>query len=479
MANRRSFLQSGLLALGTLPIGNPVAFAHRDRQLPQTPLSSQGIPFHHRGYLGWITDLASQPDEFTAWPSMRLDERLLNDYETSFDILQRLGFNEISIWGLYVSRSWPLTIECCVTPSRGAMVERLIERAHAKGIRVLSGLGIYSWGFDEIIAANPPMNRGNPHAMCASEPVSWEWMRKVIDYVFTRFPIDGVSMQSADQGRCRCERCSSYSDAEYHALLNTRASEYIRNQWPKKTIGVNSWGLRFGDPSASPALEKMSRNIDYLIDVHDSSRSESKDYRKQLIRTLKCDFGTLGGPQVEPPQHWRRDQWFLPTAKRTSQHLTELAADGGRACEYYFHILENPGDEFTLWIAGKSLSDPSSRWEKKVQDSIEDLYETSRESIRDGLAELFLQSEDAYFKHRSGVSCGTLSLEPLIGDRPGSAIYLSESLNAAQRDAYANELRTIKTGFEKLSADVPPKSRIKKVIRCIENVLHDLEQLRR
>ena len=44
----------------------------------------------------------------TVWPSMRLDEKLLEDYRQTFALMQQLGFNEISIWGLYVSRDWPL-----------------------------------------------------------------------------------------------------------------------------------------------------------------------------------------------------------------------------------------------------------------------------------------------------------------------------------------------------------------------------------
>src|SRR5690242_19377186 len=63
--------------------------------------------FRHRGYLGWITDLATNPDPDAAWPSMRLDEDLLSDYARTFRLMPRLGYNETTIWGLYVSRAWP------------------------------------------------------------------------------------------------------------------------------------------------------------------------------------------------------------------------------------------------------------------------------------------------------------------------------------------------------------------------------------
>ena len=307
---RRSMITKSALGLGALALAgqNPLAAAGGT-------LKSSAATFNHRGYLGWITDLASDPDRSAAWPSMRLDAQLLKDYQESFAAMRRLGFNEISVWGLYVSRSWPVDIASSVSRERGALVEKLIDAAHRQGIRVYSGLGVYSWGFDDIIRAHPKLSRGNANAMCASEAESWLWMQKVLDFVFQRFEIDGVSLQSADQGRCRCDQCKTFSDAEYHALLNVRVSEYIRSRWPKKTIGVNSWGMKFEEPETLPSLKKISEKVDYLIDVHDTSRKRDLGYRKKIIDSLSCDFGTLGGPQVEPPQHWERDRWFLPTLK--------------------------------------------------------------------------------------------------------------------------------------------------------------------
>lgn len=165
-------------------------------------LSAAPEPFRYRGYLGWITDLATIPDTNAAWPSMKLDEPLLRDYRETFRLMREWKLQDLCIWGLYVSRAWPVNLSDSVTKERGKLVETLIADAHSEGVRVISGLGVYSWGFDEILKANPHLMKGNRNAMCGSEEASWEWMRKVIDYVFTRFPIDGVSMPSADQGRC-------------------------------------------------------------------------------------------------------------------------------------------------------------------------------------------------------------------------------------------------------------------------------------
>jgi hypothetical protein len=430
--------------------------------------------FRHRGYLGWITDLATMPDPDAEWPSMKLDNTLLEDYQRTFDIMRAAGFNEISVWGFYVSRAWPLDIKRSVSRDRGAMVEKLIESAHRRGIRVYSGLGVYSWGFDEIIRANPKLSRTNPHAMCASEPESWTWMQRVVDFVFDRFAIDGISMQSADQGRCSCNECRRHGDADYHALLSTRVSQYVRSRWPGKTIAVNSWGMRFEDPDALPALVKMSRDIDYLIDVHDTSRRKDINYRKKLIGSLACDFGTIGGPQVEPPQHWARDRWFLPTANRVGVHLEELFIDGGRACEFFFHILRNPGDEITMRLAGKALSNPQTGWQRHLEQCVEEVFETPQPSVRDELVSLLIASEDSYLKHQPALRSGTISMEPLVSSRPGPPVYLTNALNETQRREYAGELKMILAKFKKLLPVVPRKDKVQFIIRCLTNVDSDL-----
>jgi hypothetical protein len=430
--------------------------------------------FRHRGYLGWITDLASREEPRVAWPSMRLDHQLLADYRETFDVMKTLGFNELCVWGLYVARSWPADIVSAIPPERGRLVERLIADAHRRGIRVLSGLGLYSWGFDQILKANPHLSKGNPNAMCGSEQQSWEWMRRVIDFVFDRFPIDGVSMQSADQGRCPCDRCKRIPEIDYHVELNIRAADYIRALWPRKTIGVSGWGMRFEDPASIPSLTRLGARIDYLIDVRDSSRRRDPAQRRKIIEALPCDFGTLGGPQVEPPQHYARDRWFLPTLRRVGEHLTELRGEGGRACEWFYHVLRNPGDEVSTWLAGKVLSDPETSWRKHLSECVERVFGATRPNARDGLAEALLAAEDAYFRHMPGDLCGTISLEPLVSDHAGPPIYLTRRLNQEQRKQYGEDLAKVAAQLRQLLREVKQRRKIEFSLRAIGKVIADL-----
>ncbi len=76
--------------------------------------------------------------------------------------MKQLGYNEVVIWGFFVSRNWPVDIRSSVDATRGAKIEKIVELAHKNDLRVLNGLGIYSWGFDEIIRVHP--------TACANEP---------------------------------------------------------------------------------------------------------------------------------------------------------------------------------------------------------------------------------------------------------------------------------------------------------------------
>ena len=430
--------------------------------------------YRHRGYLGWITDLDPRPDPHAAWPSFRLDPPLVEEYRQTFQIMRSLGYNNAVIWGLYVTRYWPVDIPKAVTPERGKLVQQMIDAAHGAGLRVVSGLGVFSWGFEELIRAYPALSRTNPMAMCASNPDSWKWMEKITDFVFTRFPIDGVSMQSADLGRCNCNECSRFSDSEYHSRINVREAEYIRSKWPGKIVAVSGWGMKFEDPASLPYMRKMAEHLDYLIDVTDSTRQRGDAYRREVIQSLKCDFGTIGGPLVEPPQHWERDRWFLPTAKAQGEHLEKLAADGGRACEYFFHIRANPGDEVSFYVAGKVLSNPSVPWRTHLNTTMHDLYKTKHASVADDLAALFVRAEEAYFSNTKTILSGDLSLEPLVEDFPGPPIYLTKRMDAAQRKQYGSIMKEVADGFLRIAPEVPEKTRIPKILRCIENVQRDL-----
>lgn len=432
--------------------------------------------FTHRTYLGWITDLATHPDPNALWPSMRRDADLLADYDRALDTIQELEFDALCVWGLAASRDWPLDLAESLTPDKREFAAHLAQGAHSRGLRLLAGSGVYSWGFETIIAAHPRLARTNARALCPSVPESDDWMRRVVDFVFAELEIDGVQMQSADLGRCACADCARWNDLEYHARLNTQVASYIRAQWPDKTIGVNAWGMDFSKAQelekALPLLREMGTRIDYFTGIDDASSGEGEPARRILIETLPCAVGTLGGPQVEPPQHWERDRWFLPIARRTGEHLAGLARDGGRSCEAFFHIDANPGDELSLWVRGYALQDPDAGWQTHLRRAVERLYAPHSEDAAQALCAVFERAEVLYFDSRPELPARTFSLEPLVSATAGPPIYLNP-LGAAGRAHYAQELLALVPIVQSMADKMGRPGKIAQIAVCLQNAAQD------
>jgi hypothetical protein len=178
---------------------------------------------------------------------------------------------------------------------------------------------------------------------------------------------------------------------------------------------------------------------------------------------------------VEPPQHWARDRWFLPTCRAVHRHLQALHADGGRACEFFYHVLANPSSELTWHVAGRTLVGPQAPLQKHLHAALEELYQPRDADSREALAQFFLEAEEAYLRHLSKDECGTLSLEPLVGDHPGPPVYLRDRLKPEQRAAYAAEMERLSGVFSKLQPALGSKSRAARIAACLAAVRMDLQ----
>jgi len=218
----------------------------------------------------WINDMRSEAMEGQRWPHHVLDDLAVEDIIACLDTQQQAGFTDFDIFGLLATYGWEPDLPATVDGARRRRVERILDAAHQRGLRVLYGLGVYSWGFDKIIAANPAVRGTRPRAMCGSKDESWRWMRKVVDYVLGEFEIDGFHLESADQGRCLCPSCSRQGDVEYHCTLNRRTAEHVRSRWPGKTLMVNMCGFMRPQRKATDDevrfLVDLGRHIDFLID---------------------------------------------------------------------------------------------------------------------------------------------------------------------------------------------------------------------
>ncbi|MGD0111470.1 MAG: hypothetical protein ABSD48_06370 [Armatimonadota bacterium] len=428
---------------------------------------------------GWLRDLASDATPNDPWPCVRWDDRLLADQIRFLDVQAGLGVAYNLVWGLFVDRAWPVPFGNIIDAERGRRLHAFVGAVHERGLKVLHGTGIYSWGFDEIIRKVPGVSAGSSQAMCLHSAEAWDWQRRVLDFLMKpEWGLDGISMQSADLGRCDCPDCARLSPAEYHAALLIRSAEHVRAARPEWVIGQASWGLRVDEPDEFKHLQRVSQVVDYMVEVQE--RSAWSGRRPEIVAGLSCAFGSVGGVFVEPPQHWDRLRWFVPCGLGSARALAELYRDGGRACEYFYRPFYNPVEEVSWRTGARLLSAPTTAPEVALHEALEAVYQVQDAAAED-LVALFARGEHAYFSRSDfKLGQGPLSLEPLIWKEdpaaPGPPIYLRDRMPADRRPEYARDLERLKGGFERMRP--PDREAQRRTIAAIDGALHDLARLR-
>jgi hypothetical protein len=431
----------------------------------------------YRAQVAWITDVGSRPS-YGVWPGMRLDERMLADYEAAFARQASLGLDHIIIWGIFVSRDWPVDLAHAASPERMRAAGELIDKAHRHGVKVLAGLGVYSWGFEEIIRTYPGLSGGNPRALCQSNQESWRWQQMVTDWLFENSDVDGVSMQSADQGRCPCEKCARWGAVEYHARLNSKVATYIKDRWPGHLVSANTWPTSVEDPADLPHVLEMAKGSDFVIDVFSTASQRDPTYRPRLIKALAdvgAAYGTNGGVCLRPPQHWQHLRWFIPTLRVPAEHVAQLDADGGRAAEIFCRTPDNPSDEVSFRVHCLLLREPARSLYPLVGEVIGELYRPRTTAARDGLVGLFLRAEQAFFERWHPPRPGApIYLENLSYDRPGEPRYLTQDMSAEELVEYERALEAFRDEVDRLMPDVGDQARLGRVGYSIDGALGDV-----
>jgi hypothetical protein len=434
-----------------------------------------GKSFAYRVTDGWLRDLASEPTPNDRWPCIRWDEKLPSDQTRFLDVQKELDTTYNVVWGLFINNSWHVPFENVIDDKRADMLKKFVNSVHNHGLKILSGVGIYSWGFDEVIAKVPEVSAGHGRAMCAFSEKAWEWQRRILDFLMEpKWELDGISMQSADQGRCNCEKCSKLSPAEHHAKILIKSAEYVRAKKPDWVIGQASWGLRLDEPSEFEYIKQISRAVDYMVEVNELSSSTGR--RKEITKGLECAFGSVGGVFIEPPQHWDRLRWFVPCGIRSARALQNLWLDGGSACEYFYRPFANPVEEVSWRTGAMVLKNPEMSPESALREALKAVYDVNENQVKD-LSDWFIHGEDAYFlRSNFQVGNGSLSLEPLVWHEnpaaPGPPVYL-DRMSQDDRADYVHELRQLKGELSKM--ELPSTQALKNTIAAIDGTLHDLQ----
>ncbi len=434
---------------------------------------------------------------YEGWPSVRLDQETEQSIIETIELISKSGFNEIVLWGLFAAYSWPLDLTSAIDSERALRIERIIQAANRCGIKILTGIGIYSWGFDTIIESDPEVRGTNLHAMCGSKPESWEWMKKIIDFVIKRFDFDGLHLESADLGRCNCTVCDREGDVEYHSRITARAAQYIREQDSSKILLVSLCGyIPYYKKIAANEIQyliEMSKHIDYLIDGGHNGYFIDETTLSAVIEQLHCDFGTSGGIWLYPPQRWERLRWFLPYTQKTGKHIKQLYHDGGRAIEYYLGPIINPGVEMNIAFGGRLLSNVDREMDDILAEVVTELYQPMDTETCASLVSIFKRAENAYFDHwydaqdSPKAELRQLYVSEFYGNDLQKPTYLAEApefnrlmtrimMDARGRERYRTELNFILADLLALEANTGSKGRMERLRICIQNVIKDIDE---
>ncbi len=158
----------------------------------------------------WINDVRNEAMPVENWPYGVLDDKTVDGIVRALDVQSEAGYNAIDIAGLLSTYAWPVDIESVATRDRQRRVDKILQATHERNMKVICfPAGVLSWGFDEIIRHDPAVRTDSPHLMNPLREESWEWQRKVFDFVIDNYDIDGIHLESADQGRCKTEVYSS------------------------------------------------------------------------------------------------------------------------------------------------------------------------------------------------------------------------------------------------------------------------------
>lgn len=454
----------------------------------------------------WLNDSREKPIVDEDWPSIRIDADTLDSFDRTTAFLHDAGYNYLDVFGLITNHSWTDDIASTVDDTRMAQIRCAIDIAHKNGLKLIYGLGVYSWGFDGIIERNPAVRGTSAQAMCASAPESDRFMQRVIDYLCANFEIDGFHLEAADQGRCECDRCRRYaSDIDYYNAINARTARYIRSRWPDKLLLVNTsgylaWGDRFTQAQLNQVRE-LGRDIDVFIDVGSHGPFVDASDRPEFIRSFPAAFGSSGGFWIYPPQRWARTRWFIPHHNDTCRALKTLHDMGGKSCELFLSPLNNPAAEITTLCGGLYLNHPDWDAHTILRSAIDTLYHPKDEMQRERLIQIFDGAEALFFacwhpernrtlpealsdgvenafvwskQHPERAIPGEFFLERLFGVGAGFPCYLTLHFDADGRKKYREGMQSLlRTAHEADSAQ--PCERTARICECIESVIADID----
>lgn len=456
----------------------------------------------------WVNDIRNKPTSNKAWPDISIDDDTTKCLLDIINLQADAGYNIFDIFGLLIGKSWPINLKETLAKDRKEKVNYIIESAHDKGIKIIYGLNIYSWGFEKIIKNDIEVQGNSSSAMCGSKSKSLIWQKKIIDFVLSNFNIDGFHLEAFSGGRCNCSSCGMENNIQYFCKINSLVAEYIKKKYPDKLVFINDcaclpWGDYINKVDFKYLFE-LSENIDVFLDNGCHGLFIREEDRMEFINGLKCDFGTSGGIWVCAPQKWNRLRWFLPYTNKVYKYLRSIHTDGSKACYNYMGPIINPSTEVNTYFGGLAMSDIDRKFDEILREIIEKLYSPKNNSACENLMEIFIKAENAYFdnwkqninifsipkeylgglfelydwskENYNRIVPGELLLEPLINNYLDIPVYLIIYMDQVGRVKYGKELSNILLDLERIKKSFKSVDKIDRINMCINNVLEDVNK---
>ena len=462
--------------------------------------TSEHVYKYRIAFGAWINDMRNDPIPLQNWPAPHFDDEMINSMVQAMDVQSEAGFNHIDAWGLFATYGYPPDIASVFTEEEHASkVRKLLKAAADRDMHFMFGLGLFSWGYDEIIRADPSVrgvdHNGAPHshAMCGAKEKSWKYVEKILDYALNNFDFHGVHLESCDLGCCMCPECAGRDGVVgYNVRLNIRAADYIKSKWPRQfvnTIPIN-WANGKHGPNTGPFtpegkrhIIELSKHIDCFMDQGWRGTFILPEERREFISSLHCDYGTSGGIWLYHCARRNRLSYFLPYPKGTGNAIKEHFADGARGCMIYQGPMINPAVEVNTAVAGRLLSDASRSIDDALAEAIELYYKPKTLTANEKLMGIYNKAEDAFFESwpeaakKNPARPGEFHLEPLFGEHPQKSSYLTDYLDSQGRAEYRKGLMAILKDLSEIEEDFEDAGRIRRIKTCIIAVLVDIENL--
>ncbi|HOD51607.1 MAG TPA: hypothetical protein PKY01_07335 [Candidatus Hydrogenedentes bacterium] len=482
--------------------GAAMAIGKRGAGLSRSPDRQADTIKNGQGYTyrvafgAWINDMRNEPLPLQNWPAPQFDELTLDGLVRALEVQSEAGFNFLDVWGLFATYGYPPDIKSAFQDEeRVRMARRLIKAAGKLDMQIMFGMGLLSWGYDEILAGNPgvrgvdPEGKPHAHALCGAKEESWSYVEKILDCTLDNFEFGGVHLESCDLGCCMCPECAGEDgQVGYNVRMNSRAATYIKTRWPHVTVtAIPSNWLRANAGPFSPEEEDrvttMAGHIDCFMDQGWRGTYVAPDRRKAFISRLRCAYGTSGGIWLYHCARRNRLSYFLPYPKRTGAAIREHYEDGARGSMIYQGPMINPAVEVNTAVAGRLLQAPQRDVRDALEEVVDVYYRPHSAESRQRVAEVFLMAEDAFFDSWSEdlrndpLRPGEFHLENLFGDSPQRTSYLEQCLTPRGRGSYRKGLVEVLQRLTSLDGQCRDDGRLGRIRTGVISAIVDIENL--